>query len=359
MGFRRVQFFHNRSGQPKSADDKGKVVTYFRKGRKTPEKMIVYDDPDGPRCFFLVQLDSGATLPTLHRSDLAALGINPKTYPMQTRLTVNTVKGKADMWLYEMRVDVCRHDGESLVEDDPVWPEERRELGGIVPVGVAPYTYRPLRGDSGPMSMKKLAELRRQGFDVSEKAMAERDLHDGEKRLSGMLPFQVCYTSGAPGKNLWFGEDRRDVLGADRMPGQRRFEWHKPALSLKRPVDVDALKMDRPKYLVFEHELGQGRVLRDADLRTGGSCTTLFDGAAFKSYPVEPPGRELSRKRKRAAQDIDALDLAGRRSRSRLDIESGEGQLEKDVDGTTLDEDDPRAGAETTSSAKKNGCWLM
>lgn len=358
MGFRRVQSFHNRSGQPKSADDKGKVITYSRPGRKTPKKMVVYDDPDGPRCFFLMHLDSGASLPTLHRTDLSALGINSKTYPMQTQLTVHTVQGKTDMWLYEMRVDVCRHDGESLVGDDPVWPEERRELGGIVPVAIVPNTHKTIRGDSGAMSMKKLAGLRRHGWDVSEKAMAERGLHEEEKRLSGMLPFQVCYSAGVPGKNIWFGEDRRDVLGADRMPGQRRFEWHKSPLSPKTPVDVDALHMDRPKYLVFEHDLGQGRRLRDADLRTGGSCTTLFDGAAFKSYPVEPLGRELSLKRKRAAQDIDALDLAGRRSRSRLDIASAEGQPEKNVDGTMLDEDNPRPHAETTSSAK-NGCWLM
>ncbi|KAH7133235.1 hypothetical protein B0J13DRAFT_641803 [Dactylonectria estremocensis] len=308
MGFRRVSSFHSRWIRPQDAKrlakepSQSKILTYppahtgLSKKQLKGRKYAVRDDPDGPRCFFLMHLDSGASFPTLRSSDLAILGIDAQVYPAQTVTSLVTANGTINTPLIEMRVDVCRHDGSSLVGENPVWPQERHELGGILPVSMIPGTDDPIEGESGGLSAELVEEWRQQGKDVSEEALAHRRKKGPEIRLSGMLPFQVCYSACAPGMTPWFGEDRRDVLGADRMPGQCRYEIHKGVLSLKAPVDVEIT--ERPRQLVFEHELGPGRKLRDADVldRPGASVTTLINGTKIESaFLVEPRGHLESR----------------------------------------------------------------
>ncbi|KAH6950547.1 hypothetical protein DER45DRAFT_494091 [Fusarium avenaceum] len=269
MGFRRVKGFHSRVskrlGDPNRRKS-GKVLLYQTKMREEESEerdtcFVEDEDNDkaAPRVCFNMQLDSGATHPCLHNTDLDYLGIDRKTYPAQTHTPINTATSSAVAKIYEMRVDVCRHNGESLVGDKPVYPDDRRELGGIVPVLVL---IQSSDDQSGPLD-EWLKEAETNGKDISEKTMAERYKGQRETRLSGMLPFQVCYFSGTPGAStFWFGEDRRDVIGTDRMPGQRRWERHKRVQGAKVPKEV--LNMNRPT-IIFEQQNKNGTRVVDVD----------------------------------------------------------------------------------------------
>ncbi|KAF5665497.1 hypothetical protein FHETE_6609 [Fusarium heterosporum] len=284
MGFRRVKGFHSRMtqkmGNPDSKNS-GKVLLYQTKIRqdKSEERGTCFvededDDKAAPRVCFNMQLDSGATHPCLHNTDLDYIGIDRKTYPAQTHTPINTATTSAVARIYEMRVDVCRHNGESLVGDNPVYPDDRRELGGIVPVLVL---IQSSDDQSGPLK-EWLEEAMQYGDDVSEKSMAERYKGQRETRLSGMLPFQVCYFSGAPGSStFWFGEDRRDVLGTDRMPGQRRWERHKKVQGFKRPEQLADL--NRPT-IIFEQQSSEGTRVVEVDSNDDPSMSfmTIDDG---------------------------------------------------------------------------------
>lgn len=320
MGFRRVQTFHSRSEggttvqvplkaqnvmsqnptainpqtRPRGRNNSfGKTLVYKPKHTGLPKKQVkslhwaAKDDAEGPRCCFLMLLDSGASMSTLYEDDLVPLGIDPRNYPSQTEMRIQTANGTVRAPVYELRVDVCKHNGESLVGDNEtaVWPAERHELGGICTVAVFPGTV-PKAGtdDNGP--------LERQDEQASEELLARREF--GEKhqpRLSGLLPFQVCYLAGAPGSRLWFGEDRCDVLGADRMPGQRRNELHKRIRYGEIPVALDSLR--RLSSIRFEHDgEGKGERITDEDVRgdTGRSRISVFDeaGERVKTYRIEP-----------------------------------------------------------------------
>ncbi|KAM0430511.1 hypothetical protein ACHAPT_005860 [Fusarium lateritium] len=290
MGFRRVRGFHSRDGTvpgpaPGAA---GKFLAYKTRVRGVPkpqprEDCWVEDDEMAPRCFFLMQLDSGATNPCLYNTDLDIIGIDRKLYPPQTSIYVNTANSDARASVYEMRVDVCRHDGQSLVGDNPVWPEERRELGGIVPVMVL---VDGLDNDAGPLDHVEIKLRRDRGEDVSEAALAVRKKNPKDARLSGMLPFQVCYFAGAPGMDIWFGEDRRDVLGADRMPGQRRWERHK-VKQLVRGSQLEPIE-ERP-VVSFDHKMDHKRIVdSDVDGCPGASQITVDVWADRTTYGMEP-----------------------------------------------------------------------
>ncbi|KAK7419165.1 hypothetical protein QQX98_003504 [Neonectria punicea] len=254
MGFRRLRIFHSRQPRPKDtqpdmsesrrvlAGSIGKPFRFKPKhtgmSKREMEGMhwSVYDDQHAPRCFFLMHLDSGASIPSLHRCDLPMLGIDLNVYAPQSDMTMGVVGGQIRAPILEMRVDVCRHNGQSLVGVDPVWPKERRELGGIIPVSILPDPKGSNASRNG-LTAEELKIRQERGEDVSEKTLANRENHHNETRLSGMVPFQVCYHTGVPGKPMWFGEDRRDVLTTERMPGQYRFEWHK-SLLVPKPREI-------------------------------------------------------------------------------------------------------------------------
>ncbi|KAM0349750.1 hypothetical protein ACHAPU_003581 [Fusarium lateritium] len=284
MGFRRVKGFHSRVSQKMGDLDgknSGKVLPYqtrVRQGKQGKRDTCFVEDEDddkaAPRVCFNMQLDSGATHPCLHNTDLDFIGIDRKTYPAQTHTPINTATTSAVARIYEMRVDVCRHNGESLVGDEPIYPDDRRELGGIVPVLVLIQS-----SDDQSRPLKEwLEEVEQHGDHVSEKSMAERYKGQRETRLSGMLPFQVCYFSGAPGAStFWFGEDRRDVLGTDRMPGQRRWERHRRVQGFKRPEQLTDL--NRPT-IIFEQKSSKGAKVVEVDSNDDPNMSfmTIDDG---------------------------------------------------------------------------------
>ncbi|KAF9876743.1 hypothetical protein CkaCkLH20_05589 [Colletotrichum karsti] len=185
------------------------------------------NDSSAPTLHFRMLLDSGATLPMLYDRDAAALGINRKSYAAVSRIKVETAGDVLSTWLYEMQVSIVDTTTcDSLVSStSPVWPAEEHALGGIVPVMVRPSPagsiFSAPAGKTGACAQTVGGEI-----TLLETATSIVDEAEGRDygRLSGLLPFKCCYVQSTPGlRALWLGEDRRDVLGAQRMPGQMRW----------------------------------------------------------------------------------------------------------------------------------------
>ncbi|KAK3329468.1 hypothetical protein B0H66DRAFT_610338 [Apodospora peruviana] len=222
------------------------------------KKTVSEPDPDGPRIFWQVLLDSGATLPCLFSVDLPLLRINPKTYAAQTAKTVATIDKPMSSRCYELDVGVFTSSSSSstLVSSSrpPTWPSEPDILGATVPVFIF---------DTPP------------GLDSDNEALPDR--------LSGLVPFLTCYMSSAPGNyKLWLGEDRVDVLGSGRMPGQMRFHG---LLSDSREAaeempaghpDWVRNHLGTPDRVIFDHKgVGDGKggivTMREIDCGRGSS----------------------------------------------------------------------------------------
>jgi hypothetical protein len=140
-------------------------------------------------------------------------------------------------------------------------------------------------------------------------------------RLSGLLPFHVCYLSGAPGTfKLWMGEDRRDVLGAGRLPGMMRYgeilggpqagEKSKrvPASTTLKLVQWRNQGLKTPERVIFEHDLTDDAegVLRDEDVGDGNAIMRGPRGTNFDNINTETDGVQvlhIGRKRKRVYQE--------------------------------------------------------
>ncbi|KAI8957978.1 hypothetical protein F5Y11DRAFT_351991 [Daldinia sp. FL1419] len=199
------------------------------------------EDPDiETSCCFETLLDSGATYPNLVLGDLKRFNINLKYYAAQGVATIRTVTERIERRFFEMRVEVCTQDGESIVGkgDQAVWPNEPRFVGSYAPV----WINEAVKGAGG-----------------------SRD------RLSGMVPFETCYVSSAPTmKRIWLGEDRRDVLGARRMPSLLRFDVGKTLVvpHARRFQELRA-RARTPDQVIFVHHLepenGKGRSFVDTD----------------------------------------------------------------------------------------------
>ncbi|KAM0284237.1 hypothetical protein ACHAQH_002026 [Verticillium albo-atrum] len=168
------------------------------------------------RLYYRMLLDTGATLPMLYKEDFAALGINMQTYAAASTMQITTANGSRQTAVYELHVSVCdTRTAQSLVdEDEPVWPDAHPSLGGILPVAQIVGAGGREAGFPYAKSMDDRV------IDIAEKAEGKKTL-----RLSGILPLKTCYMQSTPGLGaVWLGEDRRDVLGAQRMPGQMRWE---------------------------------------------------------------------------------------------------------------------------------------
>jgi hypothetical protein len=64
-----------------------------------------------------------------------------------------------------------------------------------------------------------------------------------------MLPFVACYVASAPTRNvLYLGEDRNDVLGWHRMPGQKKWCIEKNPTEQGLPFN----RYDNP-HITFRH----------------------------------------------------------------------------------------------------------
>ncbi|KAI5921087.1 hypothetical protein F4810DRAFT_702551 [Camillea tinctor] len=191
-------------------------------------------------CQLRTLLDSGATFPLLNKKDLRQLDFNPAIYASQGIFRIKTVNGNVDYKFYEMHVAVCSENGESPVgeDDQAVWPAEPRNLGGFYPVQVDPNE-------------------------------PEGRVHYGS-RLSGMVPFEACYMSSAPTmKRIWLGEDRRDVLGAARMPAHMRFDSEK-TFHVNCPAELQRLRQEAttPDQVIFAHNISgdPDALFTDSDL---------------------------------------------------------------------------------------------
>ncbi|EGY15671.1 uncharacterized protein VDAG_06835 [Verticillium dahliae VdLs.17] len=168
------------------------------------------------RLYYRMLLDTGATLPMLYKQDFAALGIKPAKYAASSTMRIVTANGSRQTSVYELHVSVCdTRTCQSLVdENEPVWPQAHPSLGGILPVA----QIMGASGDQVPPSNGMSMDDR--VISITEKAEGK-----GSLRLSGLLPLKTCYMQSTPGLGaVWLGEDRRDVLGAQRMPGQMRWE---------------------------------------------------------------------------------------------------------------------------------------
>lgn len=308
LGFRRVKSYVSRDGtappragsvhrrrQPgraiMSSHLEVKEVEYVveeQPGRKSASGLkqtkahtyILADDPTAPHVYFDLLLDSGATFPLIYKHDLGAMGVNPDTYPAQTVVDITSVDGSFVTRLYELRVDIPASNGRSLVDPRrPVHPSERPELGAVVPVAILPPQPPHAPPPSSPV---RLHDTRR--------GERHRRMTPG-LRLSGMLPFTACYVSVVPGsQTLWLGEDRRDVLGAFKFPGQRRL-FCSHGGSKERGLREMAMA---PPAVRFEHQLTGGGKLVDEDVGLGVSEVGLWDanGEETASSRVGPRNRK-------------------------------------------------------------------
>lgn len=156
---------------------------------------------------------------------------------------------------------------------NPVWPLERHELGDIVPVASLPYRGgRSSKPPPGPVLIK---DGRRE---------EPRSTTKGPQRLSGVLPFMACYVSVVPGSGeIWMGEDRRDVLGAGKFPGQKRLN----VVMGKGSGEVEGMRglagCGDPG-MRFEHGVGAGGLLIDEEREgvAGVSVLRVLDGKGAK-----------------------------------------------------------------------------
>ncbi|KAI1407567.1 hypothetical protein F5Y13DRAFT_205906 [Hypoxylon sp. FL1857] len=199
------------------------------KGKVNPRQVNVdgskpYEFPVSPvSCVIETVLDSGATYPVLPAEDLNLFGISMRWYPSQGVMTLSTVTGRSAHRFFEMCVSVCSADGESLVGDQGVWPGVP-QIGGICPVMI------------NPTKATELGSL---------------------DRISGMLPFESCYMSSAPTTfELWLGEDRRDVLGARRLPAHMRWS---PEVLIRMKYSKEFVRLREsvktPDQVIFIHKL--------------------------------------------------------------------------------------------------------
>jgi len=189
----------------------------------------VWAGNEGPRLWFESMLDSGATLPSLHKEDFVNLGIDNNTYGCQSVQSFTTASGAVNSRIYELFVCVLDHNGRHLVDsNDPVFPPPAASyLGSLCPVCVC--------------TLPKTVDAN--GIET-------------EHRLSGILPFLACYVSSTPSRGIiYLGEDRNDVLGHNKMPGQKKWD-----ISIGNRTRDDTVlpehTFDKPK-IKFTHRDGQ------------------------------------------------------------------------------------------------------
>ncbi|KAI0400790.1 hypothetical protein F4802DRAFT_609862 [Xylaria palmicola] len=217
-------------------------------------------------CHLDTVLDSGATFPMIYESDLTWLDIDFTEYPAQGLMSVRSIEGKSSLKFYEMYVSVCTVGGRSLIGlgQEAVWPEEPRRLGGFYPV-VAMKEPREGRGD----------------------------------RLSGTMPFDACYMSSAPStERIWLGEDRRDVLGTNRLPAHLRFDSDK-TFTMEYPEDIEELRRTArtPDRVIFLHKFPgkPNMILTDSDSGVRGRSELAIGQyqAVDGSHGEKPSGKVL------------------------------------------------------------------
>ncbi|KAK3943718.1 hypothetical protein QBC46DRAFT_306881 [Diplogelasinospora grovesii] len=259
-------------------------------------------DPDGPRIIWDTLLDCGATLPCIYQADLPKLRIDPKKYAAQGARIIATAESTIKMKTYEM--DVCVY-GSSPSDNPP--PELEMLVGMTVPVVV-----------------------------MAGRAGSDYDGDLAPDRLSGLLPFHLCYWSSAPGRfEMWMGEERRDVLGVGRFPGAARYRgsWkdhhqqnenrsscekrENKGYNKEGENNMDNNKwmdLGTPKRITFEHDLVDGstglvvQVIKDMEGEEGGS-TVVTGPDKHKSTQTEEEEDDGVLTAKRGLSVQDRIDV--------------------------------------------------
>ena len=251
-------------------------------------------DATGPRIFWDMLLDTGATLPCLYEGDIAKLKIDRDTYAAQSSRTISTADSVVQARVYELDVCVCTdEDGPRPVGPPPPTPSSAISPSSVFlasPVtrsATAAKLISQEKKDREKEKDKEEKERRALSCTIPVIAFAgdSADHTTGNQapdRLSGILPLHMCYTSSAPGNfKLWMGRERREVLGTGRLPGYRRYGEvlggeNAQVVSRAAPKKLGrwppARDLGTPDRVVFEHNLadGTGRVVRDEEDTEGG-----------------------------------------------------------------------------------------
>ncbi|KAM0808160.1 putative Peptidase A2 domain-containing protein [Seiridium cardinale] len=226
------------------------------KRRRAVQDSEAQDFPRGSATF-AVMLDSGSTFPMLTENDLSKFGITnmQKNYTAQTVWSIQTAQGLVENCpLFDLDVGVgaaLNENNSSPLNKPPGWPREQGILGGLCPVGILPMISEPVKWTD---------------------------------RLSGIFPFKVCYMSSVPTTGrIWLGENRRDVLGAQRFPPYRRHitdgKWAITNSQGVADYDEAISSLGTPDEVIFAHEIddfekpGSYREFLDIDSRARNKTT--------------------------------------------------------------------------------------
>ena len=214
-------------------DDDPEDPDYYPESNPAPENTFpeTVPDPDGPRIMYETLLDSGATLPCLFTADLPQLGIHPTRYAAQSARRIATADSVSTMRVYELDVGIYAPDGSSLINPRPDDPSSPSKTLSLPHTPFHPLPNHPFLDPSVPLSLVDFHDLEPPVLGsvlpvvaLPGQANSDFDARLAPDRLSGLLPFHVCYVSSAPGNfKMWLGSGRRDVLGAGRLPGMRRW----------------------------------------------------------------------------------------------------------------------------------------
>ncbi|KAK3907037.1 hypothetical protein C8A05DRAFT_40216 [Staphylotrichum tortipilum] len=305
MGFRRRKAIvargkkasHARSSSPRSSTTPTTPTTPVARTMPQPTTSkpgTTGPDPDGPSVFWDMLLDTGATLPCLFDGDLSKLGISRHRYAAQSSRTVLTADSVLETRVYEL--DVCVQgapggDGGHGLSSPAAGPHDplSSPTDPLSPLSPSSSKDNPASPAQSPRPTCTIPVVVFPGH--SEDAVEASN--NVPNRLSGIIPLHLCYSSSAPGAfRLWLGEDRRDVLGAGRLPANMGYGGSTAgtALSAKRVAppapgqrqeegqesDHPDVSTTTPDRVIFEHEFrdGSGRVLRDEDGSEGRRVTT-------------------------------------------------------------------------------------
>jgi hypothetical protein len=176
--------------------------------------------------------------------------------------------------VFELFVCVLDGDGKQLVDkNDPVYPHAPYYLGSMCPVA----------------EIEGAVQYDEQGREIC-------------LRLSGMLPFVACYVASAPTRDgIHLGEDRNDVLGSHKMPGQKKWSLEEPTLPSEDLPDGHYGRLN----ITFNHR--QGLIVeRDYEDINHASVVTILEGTKKKTVRNSNPRKQgMEQKRlKKIDKDI-------------------------------------------------------
>lgn len=206
----------------------------------------------GPKLIFRSLLDSGASFPSLYRSDFEALGISSQQYGAQSVAHVLTANGEVERRIYELHVEIAGNDGTPIIDpESPVLPDFPRYIGGLSPV-----------------------------FYEDDEPLMNENGYETNGRLSGVMPFLAPYVSMTPAKNMiLMGENRNDVLGSHKMPTQRRWQINFD----QTPASREHWSSYQDPLITFSHR--DGRFV-DQDLAPAVTRVALNIGLPNESFHV-------------------------------------------------------------------------